>query len=70
MADRLKTIMKASRDEGLDTSVEIERRKFRVLREEMKQIYCSEAELNETYKLKLKDKPHVEIARDIFLVGC
>ncbi len=62
--------MRAARDEGLHSNIEIERKKFRVLREETKQVYCNEEELDRLYKLDLSDNPHLEKARDIFLIGC
>lgn len=66
----LKTIMRIARDEGLHNNSEIERKKFKVLKVETDQIYLNQQELDKLYNLDLSNKPTLEIARDIFLIGC
>jgi integrase len=66
----LKTILRAAKEEGINTNTEYERKKFKVLKVDTKQIYLSEDELHRIYELDLKDQPLLDQARDIFLVGC
>jgi integrase len=67
----LKTIMRISRDENLHQNFEVERKKFKVLKVDTDQIYLSSDEINALFYLDLADKPiELDIARDIFLVGC
>ena len=66
----LKTLMRSARDEGLHNNQEIERKKFKVIRVEVQNIYLNENEIKKISLLYLKDKPHLEIARDVFLIGC
>jgi hypothetical protein len=66
----LKTIIRASREEGLHNNNETERKKFKVLRVDTDQIYLNEEELTKLYELNLTDNPQLELARDVFLIGC
>lgn len=66
----LKTIMRYARDEGYHNNSEIDRRKFKVLREDVDNIYLTEPEIKLLYEMDLSDKPHWELARDVFLIGC
>ncbi len=66
----LKSLMRSARDEGLHNNQEIERKKFRVLRERVQNIYLSEAELRAMFKLDLSGNRAYELARDVFLIGC
>lgn len=68
----LKTIMRFSRDEGLHNNTETERKKFKTLKTDVKNIYLTESEIRTLFELDLskKDKTHLDIARDVFLIGC
>jgi hypothetical protein len=80
----LKTIMRQARDEGLHTNMEIERKAFKTISEEVEHIYLTEAELKALFDLNLSDfnltplqtglKPseikNLPVVRDVFLVGC
>ncbi|MBT6763298.1 MAG: tyrosine-type recombinase/integrase, partial [Prolixibacteraceae bacterium] len=66
----LKTIMHYSRDEGLHNNTEVDRKKFKILKEEVYNIYLNEKELKRMLELDLSEKPVLEIARDVFLIGC
>lgn len=65
----LKTIMRQAREEGLHNNMEIERKAFKVLTEDVENIYLTEVELKKLYSLELIDKK-LEIVRDVFLIGC
>lgn len=66
----LKTIMRSAREEGIHNNHEIDRKKFKVIREDTDSIYLTENELNKMYKLNLSENKTLDIARDIFIVGC
>ncbi|HEY4786060.1 MAG TPA: phage integrase SAM-like domain-containing protein [Bacteroidales bacterium] len=82
----LKSIMRCAREEGLHNNMEIDRKKFKVLKTQVENIYLTEVEVNQMFKLdfnKLTIKQQgilqeqdvtnltqLEIARDIFLIGC
>jgi hypothetical protein len=66
----LKTIMRAAKEEKLHNNSEIDRKAFKVLREKVDSIYLTEAELKKLYDLDLSDQKHLEVVRDVFLVGC
>lgn len=66
----LKIIMRVSRDEGYHNNGEIEKRKFKVVTAKVDNIYLTETELAAMYALDLSGKPHLDAARDVFLIGC
>lgn len=66
----LKTIMRLARDEGRHNNNEIDRLKFRALRVDVQNIYLDENELQNMLKLDLSENKVLEIARDVFLIGC
>jgi hypothetical protein len=65
-----KTIMRSAREEGLHSNMEIERKAFKTLSEEVEHIYLTEAELTKLIDLDLSDNKHFQVVRDVFLVGC
>jgi integrase len=66
----LKTIMRITRDEGLHENNEFERKQFKTLRVDSPSIYLKEKELAKMEALDLSDNANLQIARDVFLVGC
>ena len=66
----LKTIMHYSRDEGLHNNTEIDRKKFKILKVQIDNIYLNEEELTSLFELDLSDNKPWELARDVFLIGC
>lgn len=68
---QLKIIMHAARDHGLHNNTEIDRRKFKVMTEQVHNIYLTEEELRVICNLdSSKLSPGQIKARDIFLIGC
>lgn len=65
-----KTIMRASREEGLHNNTEIDRKAFKTLSEEVEAIYLTETELKRLFELDLSDNKHLSEVRDVFLAGC
>jgi len=66
----LKTIMRAAREQGLHKNYEIDRKKFKTTRVEVKNIYLNLQELQQLAELDLSKYPNLELARDVFLIGC
>jgi integrase len=66
----LKILMRVSRDEGYHNNGEVEKRKFKVVTAKVDNIYLTEKELASMYALDLTGKPHLDVARDVFLIGC
>jgi len=66
----LKVIMRASHEEGLHENTQYSLKAFKTLKNITTEIYLKEEELKTLYELDLKNKPHHEVARDVFLVGC
>jgi integrase len=66
----LKTIMRAAREEGYHQNVEIERKKFKVIRVPTSEIYLTRDELHRMMAVDLSEKPLLAKARDLFLIGC
>jgi integrase len=66
----LKVIIRAAKEEGLTENQDIERKKFKVLTVEVKPIYLTQKEIETLYNLNLSDNKPLDIARDIFLIGC
>jgi len=66
----LKAILNEATERGINKNMAYKSKKFKVLREEVPNIYLTEEELEELYNLDLKEIPKYEKARDLFLVGC
>ena len=66
----LKTLMRQSREEGLHSNSEIDKKYFKTLTEEVDSIYLNESEISRLFSLDLSKEEHLELARDVFLVGC
>jgi len=66
----LKVIMRAAGEDGLHENKDIERKKFKVITEEVHPVYLTANEIETIYNLDLSDDKTLDIARDIFLIGC
>lgn len=65
----LKTVMHYAREEGLHQNFEIDRKSFKVLKEEVDNVYLTEAEVKAMYEKDLTETPVLEKVRDVFLAG-
>lgn len=65
----LKTVMHYAREEGLHQNFEIDRKSFKVLREDVDNVYLTEAEVKAMYEKDLSETPVLAKVRDIFLAG-
>ena len=66
----LKVIMGAGKEDGLHQNKIYRHRKFQVLTAKIDSIYLSETEVQSIFDLDLSDSPHLDLARDVFLLGC
>ena len=66
----LKVIMRAAAEDGLHENKDIERKKFKVITTEVHPIYLTQQEIENVYNLDLTDNKTLDVARDIFLIGC
>jgi integrase len=64
------TFMNEAKEQGLTNNMDFKNRKFYAPKEDVFSIYLDNEELNEISKLTLTDKPRLENARDLFLIGC
>ena len=55
--------------EKINTNLEFKNPRFKVIREDVDNIYLSLEELNKIYKLDLSKHPKLDQARDLFLIG-
>ncbi|HLP49584.1 MAG TPA: phage integrase SAM-like domain-containing protein, partial [Chitinophagales bacterium] len=67
---RVKAIMRAAFAEGLHTNKDFERKEFKILQVSTDEIYLDEKELKAIQTVDLSKKPHLDLYRDIFLIGC
>lgn len=66
----LKVLIKHAFDKGMITNSDFSLSYFSLRPEETTAIYLNEAEIELMHNLDLSDKKNLEIARDIFLIGC
>lgn len=65
-----KGLMRQAREEGLHSNTETERKSFKSIREQANNIYLNESELKKMFDLDLSNDPSLDVARDVFLIGC
>ncbi|MFA9371006.1 MAG: phage integrase SAM-like domain-containing protein [Labilibaculum antarcticum] len=66
----LKSIMNAAKEDGLHNNIEFKRKKFKVMKVDVQDVYLNEGEIKKLEDLDLTEFPKLDIARDVFLVGC
>lgn len=66
----LKTFLNEATERRLNTKLDYQSKRFKVVQEDIDSIYLSEAEIDTLYKLKLSKKKNLEKVRDLFIVGC
>lgn len=65
----LKTFLSNATDDSINTNLEFKSKKFKVLKEEVTNVYLNLEELKTIYKLDLTKHPSSDQARDLFLIG-
>lgn len=66
----LKSIVRAAYEDGLHANTEVNRKAFKTIRVPVDNIYLTESELKAMLDLDLSEKPVLDVARDVFLIGC
>lgn len=66
----LKTIMNVAFERKLTSNTDFKLRSFKVIREDVDNIYLSEQEIDALASLDLSNNKRLEKARDMFIVGC
>lgn len=66
----LKVIMRESLDAGYHENRQFESKRFRTIQVPALSIYLTNDEVKRLYQLDLSESPTLELARDVFLVGC
>ena len=66
----LKLIMRSAKQEGMHNNTAFESKQFRVSQVRTEPVFLNEKELNQMYSLDLSAQPRLEVARDVFLLGC
>lgn len=66
----LKSILQSALDLKLHNNRNFQNKYFKVLRTESDSIYLTELEISTIASLDLSKQPHLEVARDVFLIGC
>jgi integrase len=66
----VKTVLNDATERGVNTNLSFRSKKFRVMTEEVDNVYLDENELNDIYNLDLTKNSKLERVRDLFIVGC
>lgn len=66
----IKSYMNIAQSEGVHNNNFHNTKKFKIAQEDGESIYLTVDELERMYQLDLSEKKHLEIARDVFLIGC
>ena len=66
----VKSVLRFAEEQGQKVNQAYRRREFRVLMEEVTNIYLTEAEIGLIRALDLRDNPSLLNTRDLFVVGC
>lgn len=65
-----KAILRQAKEEGMPVNPEVERKAFKVISAPAENIYLTDEDLQKLRKLDLSSRKHLEVTRDVFLVGC
>jgi site-specific recombinase XerD len=66
----VKIFMREAFEAGVTANVEVEKRKFASMSEEVEHVYLTNDELDLIYNLDLSHKPALDRTRDLFIIGC
>ena len=66
----LKTFMNNAFEDGLHTSLDFKKKKFRKPQYETDEIYLNQEEINSIYAVNLDDSQRLRTFRDVFVVAC
>ena len=66
----IKTVLNDATERGINTNLAFKSKRFKVVSEEVENIYLDDSELLELYKLDLTENKRLERVRDLFYIGC
>lgn len=66
----LKVVLNAALSENIHNNREFQRKEFKTLKNEVTNVYLDTEELQRMEEIDLSSKPHLELARDVFICGC
>ena len=66
----LKVFMNAALEQGKTANRKFKSPRFKIVSEEIDNVYLTEKELQHIAELDLSDKPRLDRVRDLFLIGC
>lgn len=65
----LKSLLNDAYDNGVTTNTDYRHKKFKILKEDVENIYLTEDELTKMWQFNLDNHPNHQRARDLFLIG-
>lgn len=66
----IKTVLNDATERGINKNLAYKSKTFKVVSEDVENIYLDENELKELYSLDLSSNPRLEKVRDLFYIGC
>lgn len=66
----IKTVLNDATEREVNTNLSFKSKRFRVMSEDVENIYLDENEIKEMYNLDLTKNERLEKVRDLFIVGC
>lgn len=66
----IKTVLNDATEREVNTNLSFKSKRFRVMSEDVENIYLDENEIKEMYNLDLSKNERLEKVRDLFIVGC
>jgi len=66
----LKAVLNEATDFGMPTNPAFKNRRFAGFQEDVEDVYLNERELQQLFALDLQASPHLDVTRDLFLIGC
>lgn len=66
----IKTVLNDATERDVNTNLSFKSKRFRVMSEDVENIYLDENEIKEMYNLDLTKNERLEKVRDLFIVGC
>jgi len=66
----IKTVLNDATERGVNKNLAFKSKRFRVMTEDVDNVYLDEKEISELYNLDLTKNERLEKVRDLFIVGC
>ena len=66
----LKAVLNEASDIGMPTNPAFKNPRFAGFQEDVEDVYLNDSELHQLFNLDLQASPHLDVTRDLFLIGC